>query len=76
MYVFSVGRLQTTTVKTTWNEPATDPVTEIHRPSTHSHSVVNGHAHAQVMKTESNLNDSTKYNHYIRLFDLNRLFHL
>ncbi|XP_055302891.1 uncharacterized protein LOC129568692 [Sitodiplosis mosellana] len=42
-----VGRLQTTTVKTTWNEPATDPVTEIYRSSTHSHSVVNGHAHAQ-----------------------------
>lgn len=68
MYVFVVGRLQTTTVKTTWNEPATDPVAEIHHSSTHSHSVVNGHAHAQVMKngTKSNLlNKSTKdSNHY------------
>ncbi|XP_031619135.1 uncharacterized protein LOC116338172 [Contarinia nasturtii] len=42
-----MGRLQTTTVKTTWNEPAIDPVTETYRSSTHSHSVVNGHAHAQ-----------------------------
>lgn len=51
LFFFVVGRLQTTTVKTTWNhEPATDPVTEIYRSSTHSHSVVNGHAHAQVIK--------------------------
>lgn len=43
------NRLQTTTVKTTWNEASTEPVnTGIFRTSTHSHSVVNGHAHAQV----------------------------
>lgn len=50
MILLSVGRLQTTTVKTTWNEPSNDPVTEIYRSSTHSHSVVNGHAHAQVIE--------------------------
>lgn len=56
MFGFLVGRLQTTTVKTTWNEPATDPVTETYRSSTHSHSVVNGHAHAQVVKNVSKKN--------------------
>lgn len=45
----TASRLQTTTVKTTWNEASTDPVNSgTFRSSTHSHSVVNGHAHAQV----------------------------
>lgn len=51
--LISAKRLQTTTVKTTWNEPpSTDPVTEIYRSSSHSHSVVNGHAHAQVINIQ------------------------
>lgn len=50
-FLFQIAnRLQATTVKTTWNEASsTEPVnTDILRSSTHSHSVVNGHAHAQV----------------------------
>lgn len=47
--VFLADRLQTTTVKTTWNHASTDPVTEIFRSSRQSHSVINGHAHAQVI---------------------------
>lgn len=38
-------------MKTTWNDASTEPVnTGIFRTSTYSHSVVNGHAHAQVRK--------------------------
>lgn len=48
--------MQATTVKTTWNDASTDPVTEVFRSSRHSHSVVNGHAHAQVISVNHTKN--------------------
>lgn len=47
-FVYLVGRLQTTTVKTSWKEAPTEPAIDASHSSTNSHTVVNGHAHAQV----------------------------
>lgn len=60
---FAANRLQTTTVKTTWHDASTEPTnpaTEIFRSSTHSHSVVNGHAHAQVINIHCALEQTNK----------------